>query len=368
MCALNYCDIDTEKSKADILTIKEKLFAAKSRLDNIHHVDLITRALDPFRREKYQIAKSIGEKHVSNAWLKCFDIIMKFKLLSGKTVIRHYDGASLPGAFILATQYAVRHYINGCDYKWRACSLYDSDIPHLGDDYGLLRQFPNNWLMDEKNNGDITNIDNINNITVKLLNKTNFYTSDLGFDVSTDYNNQETLHFCANTGQILLCLKVLQVGGICVIKHYTYLEEYTLKYLSKFSKLFKYFYLYKPVASKLLNSEVYLVGIGFIGNRTTMAEDLERCLVNKSYSLDYEFPLSFIDLIWPQLKSSVNNQVWWLDKVVQIAQTVGFSNNENNSCIDMKKINEEVRRYKSVPVIEYNSGRLFKLGLIASAQ
>jgi hypothetical protein len=364
-----------KEMKAKIGTLKKRIFAAKSQLDNVRHIELITHALDPFKRIKYQIAKRIGGKNISNAWLKCFDIIMKFGLLRGRSTVRHYDNASFPGAFILAAKYVVTHYNNNCDYKWRACSLYDPHKSHLEDDYGLFRQFPGNWLMDDCNNGDITDINNINDIAGKLLNRTNFYTSDLGFDVSSDYNNQEILHFCANTGQILLGLKVLQIGGNCIIKHYSYFEEYTLKYLSKFKKLFDQFYFYKPAASKSLNSEIYLVGIGFVGCASpatiNLAEDLEHCLSNKVYSLKYEFPLSFVELIWQNMESTIESQIEWLNKVTLIAQEVEAKLRNRDEARDgadaeicvKKTIIEVVSKYKSSPVVIYSADNLFKLTL-----
>ena len=62
---------------------------------------------------------------------------------------------------------------------------------------------------------------------------------------------------------MLFILYNLKNGGNCVIKHYTFFEKYTLVYLMLFSKLFKECYIYKPFSSKSLNSEVYIVGLGF---------------------------------------------------------------------------------------------------------
>ncbi len=356
---------DEEKIKMNIHILKNKLSAAKSKLDNKKDIELIIQSLDPFKTIKYQIARKIKEKYISNAWLKCFSILMNFNILKKKSIIRHYDNASLPGAFILATKYIINNYEKECDYKWRACSLYNSQILHLGDSYGLIKQFPNNWLMDDKNDGDITNITNINDITKKLLNKTNLYTSDAGFDVSNDYNNQEILHFGVNTGQILLCLKVLQSEGICIIKHFTYLEEYTLKYLNKFSKLFRHFYFYKPVASKSLNSEIYLIGIGFLGCNSKLSQrlaiDLEYCLVNDSYSLQYEYPVKFTEIIYSKIKLHIDDQIWWLNKVVKIASDLHA---DNSTDYKKKVLSKIIAKYKKNPLIIYSLDRLFKIALI----
>lgn len=351
--------MEIQEMQNKIKSLKENLQITKSKLDNIPYINIITNALDPFRREKYNISQNIGEDNISNAWLKCFSIITRFQLLHNKPYIRHYDNASFPGAFILATEYIIKTYYNQCDYQWRACSLYDPLQPHLNDDYKLYEQYPEKWLMDSENNGDVTKLENLNNIAAKLQNKTNFYTSDLGFDVSSDYNNQERLHFAANTGQILLCLKVLQERGCCIIKHYTYLEDYTLKYLSEFSKLFQKFYFYKPSTSKALNSEIYLVGINFRKRNElketyqTLVSQLENSLVYKDYNLDYyKFPLDFIKSIWPMTTNTVCRQINELNKVVAISQTVDYQ------AYNVKKeILSVAKKFRGVPLITYNDAK-----------
>lgn len=370
-------ELSIEVMQKRIETLKLDLCAAKSELDNIPHVGLITSFLDPFKEEKYKISRKTKQKYISNAWLKCFSILTRFNLYN-KSYIRHFDNAAFPGAFILATKYVITQYNATCNYNWRACSLYDINQSHLNDDYKLYKQFPNNWLMDSRNNGDITKLENINDIASKLVDKTTLYTSDLGFDVSHSYNDQEKLHFQANTGQVLLCLKVLQEGGNCVIKHYTYFEDYTIKYLNEFSKLFGKFHFYKPSTSKALNSEIYLVGLNFAKSRnfqmyTRLVYNLEYCLNYNLYALTYQFPLDFMESIWEMTKNVVNRQIIELKKIKAIRGDLQkiTSSRYNCSIVDISDrsflfelIGYAARKYRQFPLVEYNSeGILVKLGI-----
>jgi hypothetical protein len=54
-------------------------------------------------------------------------------------------------------------------------------------------------------------------------------------------------------------------GAICVLKQYTFFEPITYSLLIIYSSLFEKFYISKPLTSRPYNSEVYLVGVGFLG-------------------------------------------------------------------------------------------------------
>lgn len=294
-----------------------------------------------FKYEKYKLAKNINANNITNAWLKCYETISEFNLINSSfKEIYHFDNASLPGSFILATHHYMKTLYNSTPYIWKASSMIEKDSNnYLSDDYSLYKNYPENWIMDENNNGDITNIDNIDDIINKInINgkKVNLYTSDLGFDISQDYNNQEQLHIKANIGQILLCINLLKYGGNCVIKHYTTFELSTLSYLCIFSKLFKYCYIYKPITSKSSNSEVYIIGINFMNRQVNNTNNVKfkkenqlMCLEKLNYILrkymmvnlldksfiEYDTLCNFISYILPLLYKITKNQI---DKLLLI--------------------------------------------------
>jgi hypothetical protein len=256
---------------------------------------------------------------VTNAWLKCYELLSKYQI-SGDVL--HFDNAAMPGSFILAAH----HYYTTQDikYDWYASSLIDEKQPHLGDYYGLYKKYPEKWLM-TNNNGDVSNFDNIELIARNLLDKTagrkpNLFTSDLGFDVAEKYNNQEILHMRANVGQIMLCLKTLAQGGNCVIKHYTFFEDFTLAYLMVFGRLFKKFYIYKPYTSKSLNSEVYIVGLAYTPNNGVLS-GLQKLLSDPKAKLWDEAELAqFKTNIYKKVDQLFYKQIKRLEVAVTCAQ------------------------------------------------
>lgn len=302
-----------------LLDLKTRLCTAKSRLDGLPHLELISCALDQYGDKKHTISANIRESHVSNAWLKCFEILTTFKLLRRDTY--HFDNGALPGGFIKATAYILDNLYPTYYYNWRAYSLYDEKMTHLEDTYQLYEWHRSRWLMSDTNNGDITSTANIMDVKSRLKIPVNLYTSDIGFDVSEDYNNQEIAHFAVNAGQILLCIEILQSGGNCIIKHFTCFEGFTLEYLSIFFKLFESMVFHKPTSSKPLNSEVYLVGRGFLGADNEDCKLLRELLIdslnNRIFTPRYAYPTEFVRGILPYINSLVDRQIHMLDIVVE---------------------------------------------------
>jgi hypothetical protein len=253
--------LDESKSKLDLEYKKPKFNAYWSNCD-------------PFKYEKQIVAKIGCTINVSNAWIKCFELIQSFNLVENiKTADKfiHFDNAAFPGSFIVATHHLVNtlYADHAYKYHWRGSCLLDANDQNtspLEDKYRLYANYKANWLMSEHNNGDVLNEDNQLDFYKQLNGKVDLYTSDLGFDVSSDYNNQEKIQHQANIGQILSGLLTLKVGGCFITKQYTTMEPTTIAIMYATAAFFDEFYLCKPFTSRMANSETYLVGIGFKGN------------------------------------------------------------------------------------------------------
>lgn len=252
-----------------ILTdIEDELKKTKNKLDKPYenkNAYKIFRAFEPFSKVKNSIAYKTKNFNITNAWIKCYELIHQFNLIpkDKQIEITHFANAELPGSFICA----IHHYINTmtqCRYRWIASSMLDKDL--LEDSYGLYKNFKKRWLMNEDIKGDMSNIDDILTIG-KMAYDYNLgngkgvylYTSDLGFDVSGDYNNQENLHLKANLGQVLCGLLSLKEGGCMITKQYTYFNQTNVSLIAALTMIFKEVNITKPMSSKEDNSEVYLV-------------------------------------------------------------------------------------------------------------
>jgi len=317
---------------ASCANIKQKLNSAKDQLDGIYkkynYAGRVMKSFDPFHTVKYKIAKRINADNVTIAWLKGYELISTFNLMEMNLANIHgtsanignieeksdpfvyFDNAAFPGSFILA----MNHYAKTVNreklrtehqhIKWYASSLlantHANQAP-LEDSYALYKNYPNNWLMNLNNNGDISNIENINNFQVQMEQKegnshsVDLYTCDLGMDVSDDYNNQELLHSYLNICQIFCGLAVLKPGGNLAVKHYTLFEPITIKYLTLLSQLFGEMYITKPLTSKRTNSEVYIVCKNYylLTNHRRVIYDLfMECVINKNTSPMEEFEIA----------------------------------------------------------------------------
>ena len=91
------------------------------------------------------------------------------------------------------------------------------------------------------------------------------YTSDVGFDKITTYENKEIDHLDKNIGQILAALVTLKAGGAMVVKQYTFFESLNISLYAILTNVFKEVYMSKPVTSRPTNTETYVIGKSYLG-------------------------------------------------------------------------------------------------------
>jgi len=262
--------------------IKNKLDIAKTQLDKItpeNYFDLM-KYMDIYLNMKKVLKTNYNMQVTTNASMKMYEMICECKLINDS--LNAFCNAELPGAFIST----INHYCktNNISYKWVASS-YMPDDEHLGDKYGIYKNHSKNWLMNENNNGDVTNIKNLLDFE-KRVKDINLYTSDAGIDVSEDYNNQEDLTLWINYGQILTGLLTLANGGNFCTKQYTFFNPFTRSVITILSYLFDEFYITKPVTSRPSNSEIYLIGKNYNKSKFAKFRDIMlKALENKDLTI-----------------------------------------------------------------------------------
>jgi hypothetical protein len=259
-----------------LLKLDKQLMDTKKEIDEFHHFDAekekyynqITRFIDPFAHFRKQMQPRVfPAKAMTNAWLKCWEIIHEFQLLPQEGHCNVFCNAELPGAFI----YAIHHYIQTntkATYDWVANSLYPSDGSILGDEFGLYERYKDKWLMtnEKDNNGDVTNPTIIEKIRERCQHKIDLYTSDIGIglDYST-FEKQEQVEALLQLGQLLCGLSTLRKGGHLVCKQFMFFSPFSMSMMYLASQCFEAFTIFKPQTSRPANSEMYIIGKGFKG-------------------------------------------------------------------------------------------------------
>lgn len=253
--------------------LRKKLQNTVSKLDkyeNDKQFNAFMRNLYPYDKFKYIIQKQLHIPYATNAWIKTYQLFYKIKdSLIKESNIRAFYNANAPGASSHAGDYFFNHILPAMPYQWVASSYIGGDGT-LEDSYGLIKLHRNKWLMDDKNNGDVTKVANLLNFKEKIYKKfdkklANLYFSDIAVDVKGDYQNEELLELKEVYGQNLCALITLDKGGIMIVKQRSFLLPFNVWMITALSKMFKKFSIHKPSTSRSFNSEVYLVGIDYKG-------------------------------------------------------------------------------------------------------
>jgi hypothetical protein len=313
------CDLSEQQELKRFEEIREKVFETINRIDLIDNkvtVQKLFRTFDYFILLKKEIMIHYNAQIVTNAWLKCYEILSHFKMFQNNSrnpcTITAFFNAELPGAFISATNQYIKTMVPNCKFEWRASSLYGTES-NLGDNYGLYKNYPDNWLMSQeqdipefveeqkstkiRHNGDLTNPENILKIKEQInevfKNGVMLYTSDGGIGVEEEYTKQEEINAKLNLGQVLCGLLTLAEGGISITKQYMFTYPHTLSLICITSYLFRDLYIVKPMTSRPVNSEIYMVGIGFKANK--MTKKLQSHLLDALKNFDFDKSLLPVD-------------------------------------------------------------------------
>jgi hypothetical protein len=280
--------------------------------------------------------------NVSNAWLKAYELFIHYNAFPTKPTNKfvYFDNAAFPGSFILAAWHYVHTKCNIKDFKWLGSSFLSKEEERMGgkglleDKYKLYENYQDNWLMNENNNGDVTQVDNQKEWEKTIGGTVDVYTSDLGFDVSQDYNKQEELQAHANLGQILTALLVLKKGGIMITKQYSYFEPFTVSLMGLLTRVFDRVEICKPLFSKSSNSETYLVGIGYKAYTADNENSITGILMERLENWNYK-PLTTKKCLGNTFLSAIiKSQEYFADaQILRLTDTVS----EYNRFVKSKK-------------------------------
>jgi len=288
--------------------------------------------------------RSAGAQAPTNAWLKMYEMIDRLGLMDdaahrGGRAIRVFCNAELPGAFVAATaHHAATTRAPPQSIDWVACSLWPGVAAHtpaggvLGDTYGLAAANASRWLMGPEARGDLTSADDVVDMVrrahARLGGPVDLYTSDAGIDVGGAFDDQERLTARIHLGQVVAGLIVLGVGGTMLVKTFTFTEPWSVAIIAACAACFADLRVVKPVTSRACNSEVYIVGRGFLGISAAAAA----ALLDHLRGFDWARPMLQLGALNPSTVLSTveaachihgSLQVAFLEEVVRLADSGG---------------------------------------------
>lgn len=128
----------------------------------------------------------------------------------------------------------------------------------------------------DDNTGDITRTINQASFVTACGPKVHIFTSDGGFDFSTDYLQQERFVFPLLLSSTRIGFEVLKDGGYFILKFFDTYHSATLDLIYLLSCHFRSWSLYKPATSRPCNPEQYFIGRGYRSCSTKTMEFLKQ--------------------------------------------------------------------------------------------
>jgi hypothetical protein len=312
--------------------MEEQLNNVKNLLSRPDFEDLKKR--DPWEREirnlRSNISKNFGGQNVTRAWLKMYEILTQTEvgphLLKLGNRINCFFNAELPGGFI----YAVNHFLrtNNKSFDWLISSYLSATDQgsFLKDEFHLLTKYPGNSLAGKIttnqgvfwSNGDLTNPKVpaiLATLAQSVLHPVHLYTADGGFDVGGREEQQEVLSAPLIKGEIECGLRCLGIGGVMVIKIFTFFSQQMVSILTLLIRVFNKYDIYKPQTSGQLNSESYFIGIGYRGITQDELNNILNIIPN---DIEYKY---LSDKITSLVTTQINNINGFLSGKGPVLQT-----------------------------------------------
>ena len=267
---LNSNTINKQNFQPDLFKILNKY---KNEIDNIDkdvwnkYKSLVNEYEMIFNNKntKYNVSTYVP---ISRAYFKLWEMINNFDIIDNSKPLNLLCIAEGPGGFVEAIyNYRKKHNNNNNKATCMTLNSDDKNIPNWAKANYFLKHNPSiNLVYGVDNTGDIYNPKNIKFLINKFKhNKANLITADGGFDFSDDYKNQEQNSYQLIISQIVCALGCLDKGGHFVIKIFEIFTHLTVKIIYFLTQFFKNVHINKPLSSRNLNSEKYLICKDFTG-------------------------------------------------------------------------------------------------------
>jgi hypothetical protein len=194
-----------------------------------------------------------GYHRVTNAFMKMLEFVRYIQIKRSEFFkvdkLSMFDIAGAPGMFVFAAEYV----LPGVELDWKACSLSAEEDKSFKDVYDLYKNNKERYQ-----DCDVTNEEDVKKILEN--GKFRLVTGDIGMPHDDDFSKlQEENQMDVQWGQMVLAINLVEEGGICFLKMYTYAFRESVLIVDILSTFFEKLEIVKPYASRIVNDESYII-------------------------------------------------------------------------------------------------------------
>ena len=298
-------------------------------------------------------------RNVSQAWLKFYEILADNNIINKyKTKYRSFHLCEAPGSFIDCLDYYIKKETNIKDFNWNAQSYKATrGKSYFGDDFGIIKAYPNNWHWGPDGNGDITSCNNIFSYK-ELCKDVDLITSDCGLPM--DQPGYERTLFAS----MVAITYLLPIDGTMIFKILTPINKpivWNIIYL--WFNSFKEFRFFKPVQNAQ-SREFYIIGKGFLGIEKFIIDKLLNLVKDQKdtfMSVDFfndKYPETFVRQVVDISKRLAENWCFTIQKQIYYSDNMDVLDKDKSF---LKMANDYIKE-KNLDFIEkYNLVKLKKV-------
>ena len=313
-----------------------------------------------------EIVKSYGGEYVTVAWLKCYEIIDNYNLITGKSDnIKYFGICEQPGAFV----FSINHYCNthGKKLDFILESLVDRTNKKIfRPQRDLYNEHKNKYDYGKDKTGDVTNMENIVYYREKYYDTYfDIISADCGLDCSNDFTLQESNLVNVVFGQFILSVALADKGTNYFFKVFTIYDNLMADLVYILNMLYENVYISRVLTTKPDSGELYIVCKNYLYQKNECDTFLTK-LINwynvifskeKVYDINNSRLLQTDDMnIKFYDKLNHINKIFGLRRLVSINMTI-FRLYNNKFIADNPMIKEYVKKlaehYMSYYLVKY---------------
>ena len=202
----------------------------------------------------------------------------------------------------------------------------DRKIPYWNQN--ILNNHMNEIINGEDNTGNLYDYKNAECFINRVgKNKCHLVTADGGFDYSNDYNSQEKSSYQLIYSEIFVALNIQKEDGTFIVKVFDLFSYKTIQLLYLLYHCYSLIEIYKPLTSRLSNSEKYIICSGFRECPEKVKSILKQYYDNCE-ELHIDVPESFIQEINQFNELFVGSQMETIKEILKMIKGKNVSEKE----------------------------------------